>query len=146
VLSELERLSGAQVLWLGPRDANPISANFTGLSVAEALERLLPQKNFLLLYASTAKEARLTQIWIISAKPVSHLSLSVSRVASPDLSHAEAVGEPAADVEEEDNGATPEEELTHPQARTRMIDAALEQVTTAQNSATRAETIEILEG
>jgi hypothetical protein len=50
------------------------------------------------------------------------------------------------DQEDEDSGAAPEEEIDDSRAQTRMIDAALEQVTTAQNSTMRAETIEMLEG
>lgn len=66
VMAEVGRLSGAQVLWLGPQDESPVSVDFSGLPVTEALERLLPRKNFLLLYASSASNARLTQIWISS--------------------------------------------------------------------------------
>lgn len=66
VMTEVARLSGAQVLWLGPQDDQPVSVSFSSLSVAEALERLLPQKNFLLLYASKDSNARLRQIWISS--------------------------------------------------------------------------------
>lgn len=66
VITEVARLSDAQVLWLGPQDLRPVSVAFSSLSIAEALERLLPQKNFLLLYASKDNDARLRQIWISS--------------------------------------------------------------------------------
>jgi len=145
VILELGRLSDAQVLWMGPPDENPVSVDFTGLSVAEALQRLLPQKNFLLVYASTAPDARLTRIWISSTKEKVEAPPLIPRaVQSPPEQLTPSVVEP--DQEDEDSGAAPEENLDDSRAQARMIDAALEQVTTAQNPTMRAETIEMLEG
>lgn len=64
VMSELSRLSGARVIWLGQRDTQQVSVDFAALPIPEALQRLLGSNNFLLRYASTADEARLTEIWV----------------------------------------------------------------------------------
>jgi hypothetical protein len=64
VLSEMSRLSGAKVVWLGQPDHRQVSVTFTALPVAEAIERVLGANNFLLVYASTADKARLKEIWI----------------------------------------------------------------------------------
>jgi hypothetical protein len=145
VITEISRLSGAQVSWLGQQDESPVSADFSALPVVEALERLLRRKNFLLLYASSAQDARLTQIWISSVKTAPEFSLTVSQTAPPLQSQA-SIDEPEPDVEDEDSGTAPEEEFDDSQAQARMIDAALERVTTSQSSARSAETIEMLEG
>lgn len=64
VLSEMSRLSGARVVWLGQADHRQVSVTFTALPVAEAIERILGANNFLLVYTSTAEKARLKEIWI----------------------------------------------------------------------------------
>jgi len=64
VLSEMSRLSGARVVWLGQPDHRQVSVTFTALPVAEAIPRVLGGNNFLLVYASTADKARLKEIWI----------------------------------------------------------------------------------
>ena len=68
VINEVGRLSGAQIRWFDQADDHAVSVHFTALPVVEALERLLPRKNFLLLYASPAQDARLTEIWITSRR------------------------------------------------------------------------------
>jgi hypothetical protein len=64
VLSEVSRLSGAKVVWLGQPDPRQVSVTFTALPVAEAIPRVLGGHNFVLIYASTADKARLKEIWI----------------------------------------------------------------------------------
>ena len=64
VLSEMSRLSGARVIWLGQPDHRQVSVTFTALPVAEAIERVLRANNFLLVYTSTAEKAHLKEIWI----------------------------------------------------------------------------------
>lgn len=64
VMEEVSRLSGARVLWLQPGGEEPVSVAFTALPFSEALERILTQKNFLLLYAPAAEGGQLSQIWI----------------------------------------------------------------------------------
>jgi hypothetical protein len=64
VLSEMSRLSGVRVVWLGHPDNRQVSVTFTALPVAEAIERVLGANNFLLVYASTVEKARLKEIWV----------------------------------------------------------------------------------
>jgi hypothetical protein len=64
VLSEMSRLSGARIVWLGQPDTRQVSVTFTALPVTEAIERVLGANNFLLVYTSTDEKARLKEIWI----------------------------------------------------------------------------------
>jgi hypothetical protein len=66
VMEKLSQLSGAQVRWLDHQETTAVSAEFVDLPLADALERLLPRKNFLLVYASLKDNARLITIWISS--------------------------------------------------------------------------------
>jgi hypothetical protein len=67
VLEEFSRLSGVQVRWLSPADEEEaISVEFPPLPIAEALRRILCEKNFLLFYITVRGEPRLTQVWISS--------------------------------------------------------------------------------
>jgi hypothetical protein len=66
VMEEVGRLSGVQILWLNQKSEDPVSVEFSPLSLTEALQRLLGGRNFLLLYSSVAENSRLTQIWISS--------------------------------------------------------------------------------
>jgi hypothetical protein len=63
VLSEVSRLSGAKVVWLGQHDNRQVSVDFKDVPVTEALQRLLGPNNFFLFYASAADKARLKEIW-----------------------------------------------------------------------------------
>jgi hypothetical protein len=64
VMAELSRLSGAQVRWLTPGGEEPVSVDFPARPLAEALERLLGEQNFLLFYTEAGAGMRLTRIWI----------------------------------------------------------------------------------
>src|SRR5262245_54822650 len=64
LMAELSQLSGARVRWLTPRSAEPVTVEFPALPLSEALERLVGNKHFLLLYAPAGVGMRLTQIWI----------------------------------------------------------------------------------
>ncbi len=68
VMAEVSRLSGAQVRWLSPDGEELVSAKFTALPLAEALRRILGEKNFLLFYSSARAGTRLAQIWISSGR------------------------------------------------------------------------------
>ena len=68
VLDEISRLSGARIVWLGQRDERQVSVDFTALPFIEALQRLLGPNNFLLMYASIAEGAKLTEIWVSPRK------------------------------------------------------------------------------
>ena len=70
VLHEVSRLSGARIVWLGPREDRQVSAYFTALPVADALQRLLDPNNFLLVYDSNDDAAKLTAIWVSPSKTV----------------------------------------------------------------------------
>src|SRR5262245_45923685 len=69
VMAELSRLSGARVRWLTPQREGLISVDFPALPLAEALERLVGDKHFLLFYAPRGPGMRLSQIWI-TARPI----------------------------------------------------------------------------
>jgi hypothetical protein len=66
VLEELGRLSGATIRWLGPESDASVSVDFMDLSLAEALRRLLHEKNFMLFYTLDGEAPRLAHIWISS--------------------------------------------------------------------------------
>ncbi|HXG21620.1 MAG TPA: hypothetical protein VNN62_21410 [Methylomirabilota bacterium] len=79
VMSELSRLSGARVVWLGQRDNHQVSVDFAALPVPEAIRRLLGSNNFLLMYTSTADEAKLTEIWVAPRQLVARQAGSPTR-------------------------------------------------------------------
>jgi hypothetical protein len=64
VMEEISRLSGAEVLWLGQEEEEQISAEFSAIPFAEALRRLLGERNFMLFYVGAGQKTRLAQIWI----------------------------------------------------------------------------------
>jgi hypothetical protein len=69
VLEEVSQLSHTQLVWLTTEGREElISAEFADLPVAEGIERLLRQKNFVLFYAQTSSGSQLTQIWIGSGQ------------------------------------------------------------------------------
>jgi hypothetical protein len=91
VMKEISRLSGAEVLWLGQAEEEQISAEFSAIPLAEALRRLLGEKNFMLFYVGAGRETRLAQIWISPhlstttvTQPVS-AAPAASHLAPPDL-------------------------------------------------------------
>lgn len=136
VMTEVARLSGAQVLWLGPQDDQPVSVSFSSLSVAEALERLLPQKNFLLVYASKENDAQLTQIWI-SSLGTGGTQLQIAR-RPPRVEQAKTTDPPQ--VTNDDPLAEADPELTA------VLDANLETALQGADTNNRIEAIEALSG
>ncbi len=92
VMSELSRLSGARIVWLGQRDNRPVSVDFTKLPLAEALPRLLGPNNFLLLYSSTAARSRLKSIWVAPRRS----SVGQTVAAEPDPVSSEESPDPNA--------------------------------------------------
>jgi hypothetical protein len=89
VMEEVSRLSGAEVLWLGQAEEEQISAEFSAIPLAEALRRLLGEKNFMLFYVGAGQETRLAQIWISShvataAQPVA-ATAAADDLAPPEL-------------------------------------------------------------
>jgi hypothetical protein len=65
-MEEVSRLSGARVLWLNQDRGNPVTVEFPALPFAEALRRIVGEKNFMLFYSSVGERTKLTQIWISS--------------------------------------------------------------------------------
>jgi len=63
VMDEVSQQSGVRVRWLNGGSTELVSVDFQHLPITEALQRLLPQRNFLLLYHAE----RLQQIWVTSA-------------------------------------------------------------------------------
>jgi len=64
VMQEVGSLTGARILWLGHTEDKPVSVHFTDLPLADALRRILGERNFMLFYRSRGKEAWLSAIWI----------------------------------------------------------------------------------
>ena len=62
VMTEISKLTGAEVRWLGQHADERVSSTFTGMPLHEALERIL-KRNFTLSYAASGL---LTDIWILS--------------------------------------------------------------------------------
>jgi FG-GAP-like repeat len=87
VMAEFSRLSGAKILWRTPVGTELVSVDFPALPLAEALTRLLREKNFVLFYTAAGQGMRLTQIWI-SAREKSQ------RRPLPEHRSTEAVGTP----------------------------------------------------
>jgi hypothetical protein len=69
VIDEVGRLSGAEIeiVWLKQMREETVSVEFTALPFVEALERILKEKNFLLVYTAQGEEGKLAQIWISSS-------------------------------------------------------------------------------
>lgn len=65
VIAELARQSGAEVHWADAGGEDIVSARFEQVATADALRRLAPRHNFLLVY----RGARLQAIWITSTRP-----------------------------------------------------------------------------
>ena len=68
VMAEIHKVSGVQIRWLDAEGEEPVSVNFVAIPFAEAIQRLLGERNFLLFYSSTDGRARVTQVWISSGK------------------------------------------------------------------------------
>jgi hypothetical protein len=83
VLSEVSRLSGAKVVWLGQPDLRQVSVTFTALPIAEAIPRVLGGNNFLLVYASTEDKARLKEIWIATRPSPTQTGISPTLESAP---------------------------------------------------------------
>jgi hypothetical protein len=79
VLSEVSRLSGTRVVWLGHPDPRQVSVTFSALPIAEAIQKILGANNFLLVYASTAEKARLREIWIATRPSSTQAGMSPPR-------------------------------------------------------------------
>jgi hypothetical protein len=62
VMTEISKLTGAEVRWLGQHADERVSSTFTGMPLHEALERIL-RRNFTLSYAASGL---LTDVWILS--------------------------------------------------------------------------------
>jgi hypothetical protein len=92
VMSQIGRLSGAKIVWLGQRDNRPVSVDFMALPVAEALPRLLGPNNFLLIYASTAERARLMEIWVAPQRFATRQTV----LTTSDSASTEDVSDPSA--------------------------------------------------
>jgi len=109
VLAEVGRLSHTQVIWLDDEGKErQVSVEFTELPLAEGLERILLHKNFVLFYAQTPTEERLTQIWVSSDRdtgqpPVTIPEASAGTLPSreKDAGQDERATVPAGDVMQE---------------------------------------------
>ena len=109
VLAEVGRLSNTQVLWLNDEGKErQVSVEFADLPLAEGLERILRHKNFVLFYAQTPTEERLTQIWVSSDRDTGQLPVTIPEApagTSPsrekDTGQDERATVPAGDVMQE---------------------------------------------
>lgn len=123
VLTELSHQSGVQVRWLNAGGSEPVSADFHQLPLVEALRRLLPQQNFLLLYHAS----QLQQIWITSVGQGSGEPLTIPKLHSSatrdDADDTKADEEKQSENEEEDENE--EAQLSPQQAFTQAQDLAL---------------------
>lgn len=82
VMEQLGSLTGARVLWLSQAEDTPVSVDFTDLPLADALRRILGERNFMLFYRSQGQETWLSEIWI-SAPPVGQRQAAPSLPATP---------------------------------------------------------------
>jgi len=64
VIAEIGRQLGAQIRWLSPPEQKLVSATFTAVPLAEALDKLLGERGFLLFYPSIEQSETPSQIWI----------------------------------------------------------------------------------
>jgi HEAT repeat protein len=109
VLAEVGRLSHTQVIWLDDEGKErQVSVEFTELPLAEGLERILRHKNFLLFYAETPTEERLTQIWVSSDRGTDQPPVTIPEASAgtppsreKEAGQGERVTVPAGDVMQE---------------------------------------------
>jgi hypothetical protein len=99
VMTEISHLSGVQVRWMDAAvGEQAVSLECRDLALAEAVRRLLRATNFLLVYAASGEDTRLTQIWIASREdgrlPERH------RPPAPPVLPAPTAEEPAVSMEE----------------------------------------------
>lgn len=92
VMDEVSQRSGVRVRWLNGGSMEMVSVDFQHLPITEALQRLLPRRNFLLLYQAE----QLQQIWVTSAgqgagEPISASLTDSSYSAEEDLVEEEEV-------------------------------------------------------
>jgi hypothetical protein len=138
VMAELSAQSGVQVCWLNGGGEELISVEFQHLPVADALCRLLPQQNFLLLYRHT----QLEQIWITSAGQGGRL-----RTLPGTPSPGATVREPATEEGEqpEDEAEAEEDEAELGKLLPQQIAAQVQElVLRSKGSAQRAEAMQWL--
>jgi hypothetical protein len=132
VMQELSRVSGAQVVWQSPPDEQQlVSVAFSSLPLPEAVQWIVGAHNFLLIFSSPAKTARLTQIWL-SAPPQSQIQMA-SLQSRPSVIPIR--------MEKEAPPTTSEVEDAEERAR---LENALRVMTQAQDVATHLAAIEIL--
>ncbi len=141
VLSEVSRLSGAKVVWLGQPDPRQVSVTFTALPIAEAIPRVLGGNNFLLVYASTEDKARLKEIWIATRPSPTQTGISPTLESAP-MTEGINVNEGAFELPQEFAPIPDEETATEVEAE---IGGMLEsQLDTALHDADRDRRIEAI--
>jgi hypothetical protein len=146
VLSEVSRLSGAKVVWLGQPDHRQVTVTFTALPVAEAIPRVLGGKNFLLVYASTADQARLKEIWIATRPSPAPTDTyrTLGFAPTPEESTVNAGDSEftpaAAPMAEEDNSSAGEAEISE------MLESQLDTALHGADRSRRIQAISVLGG
>ena len=75
VIAEIGRQLGAQIRWLSPPEQKLVSATFTAVPLAEALDTLLGERGFLLFYPSREQSETPSQIWIAPVNRTRALAL-----------------------------------------------------------------------
>lgn len=141
VMSEMSRLSGARVVWLGQPDTRQVSVTFTALPVAEAIERVLGVNNFLLVYASTADKARLKEIWIATR----HSSIQTGIHPAPEsVPMPEGITLNEGDAELAPESAPMPDELTASEVEAELAKTLESQLDTALHGADRDSRIEAI--
>lgn len=106
VLEAVSQQSDVCVRWLNGRSTEVVSVDFQHLPIAEALPRLLPRRNFLLLYQAE----HLQQIWVTSAGQEAGEPISTALIDS-----SYPVEQEEAEDEEEPVALSPQELLAQGQ-------------------------------
>lgn len=91
VLAEIANLSGASVSGVDPADVAPTTVSFSDLPLAEALERLLHDRNHFVVYGGDARGARVRRIALLNG------GTTVLTPAAPAAGSAPAAPEHAPD-------------------------------------------------
>jgi hypothetical protein len=146
VLSEVSRLSGAKVVWLGQPDLRQVSVTFTALPIAEAIPRVLGGNNFLLVYASTEDKARLKEIWIATRPSPTQTGISPTLESAP-MTEGINVNEGDSELTQESAPMPEEDSATEVEAElAKMLESQLDTALHGADRNSRIEAIGVLGG
>jgi hypothetical protein len=90
VMEAIARQSGIQIICVGQAAQATVTESFSGLPLEDGLRRLLRGKSYMLMYAETERESRITKVFVMSrtgepAEDVGEQTPSIAEVMSEAL-------------------------------------------------------------